>query len=284
MHTSWAQKSGEKIDGHWRRVLGLHLQDGAYTWSGYPNGNFGAMTLYRAPSGKQLTDVDRVCATWTCIGVDPGNIPADEFRFTTIEGFANTRVGLPFELANDKAGTAAIDLLLSNLFHALAMEETANISKPVTFDLRAVEVYRRTLNLPRFREFLQSSPDPLLRDARIDGKLTFIGADIVARGLELTIDAGNDPRLAAQLTQAIARLGHDHPSGVRLSHLWRQTYVVHFPEFVVLATQLRHQPAPNPRLAKETEIASRQAQFKSSTSNAPMPGAPMPGTDLKTLR
>lgn len=279
IHTSRAQSYGEKLDGHWRTILGLHNDDGAYRWLSYPTGNFGVMTLYRAAPHRQMTDADRICATWTCLGIDPAKIPLDESPFTTVNGFANVSLRSSFELANNQAGRAAINLFLSNLFRSLSVDGAVNVSKPVTFDLRAGEVYQRTLNLPKFQAFLESSPDPLIQNSQDGGELTYIGSDIVARGLELTIDTENDPLLAAHLTQAIAKLGRDDPSGISISLLWRETYVVQFPEFVVLATQLRHQLAFHPHRAHRLDSATRQTQFKASASSAPMPNV-----DPKTLR
>lgn len=279
IHASQAQSYGEKLDVHWRSILGLEAQDGAYRWFGYPTANFGVMTLYRAPLGRQLTDADRICATWTCIGVDPAKIPTDEYPFTTVKGFAAVGLRSPLELAHHRQGRTAIDLLLSNLLHALSVDGVVDLPETATIDLRASEIYTRTLNLPRFRDFLESSPDPRIQDARSNGELTYIAADIVARGLELTIDADQDPQLAAQLTQAIARLGRNDSSGIRLSHLWRQTYVVKFPEFVVLATQMRHVAAPRRGVAVRPGSASPPLQLQSSAAMAPVPGV-----DPKTLQ
>lgn len=271
-----AQNYGEKLDSRWRGILGLREADGAYRWFGYPANSFGVMTLYSAPSGKQLTDADRICATWTCLGVDPARIPSDEFPFTTVNGFADTRLRSPFELANNKEGRAAVSLLLSNLFRALEVDGPVNLSKTVTFDLRASQVYRRSINPARFRSFLESPSNPRVRNAWNSGQLTYIGSDVVARGLRLTInvDPATDPAIDAQFTRAIAKLGRDGASGVLLHRAWHGTYVVQFSEFVVLATQMRHQSPP--RTNPGIESATR---FQASTSTVPIPNL-----DPTTLR
>jgi hypothetical protein len=265
-----AQSYGETLSSRWRSILQIQKQDGPYRWFGVPTDNFGVMTTYARPSGKQLTDADRICATWTCIGVESAMIPTDESRFTTVKGFADSRMRSTFELANDKDGRAVTTLLLSNLFRTLAIDGPVSLSKSVKFDLRADEVYRRSLNVPKFQDYLKTASDSPMHNYWESGQLSYIGADIIARGLTLTISvaAVKDPLIHAQLIQAMARLGTDG-TGVRVSSHWKDEYLIQFPGFLVLATQLHHEWNPSGAHGGGSPIAERQ--LLAATETVPRP-------------
>jgi hypothetical protein len=266
---SQAQTYGENVDGRWRSILGLQKGDGPYQWFAYPADNFGVMTFYAPSSGKPLTDADRICATWTCIGVGPSAIPTDESRFTSVKGFANSSLRSSFELTNDKQGRAAMTLLLSNLFKVLGIDGPVSLSRTVTFDLRVSQVYMRSIDLPKFQEFLKSND--LVRDAANHGELTCIGADIVARGLKLMIeiDPKQDPSINAQLTQAMGKLGREGMPEVKISNPWQGGYLVQFPGFLVLATQMERWP--NPGATAGNRSSSNRQRLTASASTVPLP-------------
>lgn len=272
-----AQSYGDTLSSRWRSILQIHKQDGPYRWFGVPADNFGVMTTYARPAGKDLTDADRICATWTCIGVDSARIPTDEIRFTTVKGFADSGRRSAFELTNDKEGRAVSALLLSNLFRTLAIDGTVTISRSARLDLRADEVYRRYLNVLKFQNYLKTAADSPMHNYWESGQLSYIGADIIARGLKLTLNvaAGKDPLLHRQLSQAMARLGTDG-TGVRVSSHWNDEYVVEFPGYLVLATQLHREWNPSRAPSKST-LASQQFLASSET-------VPRPQEDPQTLR
>jgi hypothetical protein len=278
---SRSQTYGQTLSRQWRNTLGLHASDGAFRWFAYPTDNFGVLTSYLAPPGSQLTDADRICATWTCLGVDPSKIPADEVRFTSVAGIADSELRSSFELVNDQQGRAAVTLLLANLFNALAIDGPVTFSRDVRFDLRAVQVFKRSLNLSEFQDYLATAPASPIRDAWRSGRLTYIASDIVARDLQLTIevDPHADPLMVAQISRAMAKLGRDGISGIRISSPWKGGYVVQFSGFMVLATQLRHQPGPGPSPADGHSGASWRHPFVASD-----PTIPVPHMDPATLR
>jgi hypothetical protein len=272
-----AQSYGETLNSHWRSILQIQKQDGPYRWFGVPADNFGVMTTYARPAGKQLSDSDRICATWTCIGVDPSRIPTDEFRFTTVKGFADSGMRSTFELANDKEGRAVSSLLLSNVFRTLAIDGPVSLSKSVRVDLRVADVYRRSLNVLKFQDYLKTAADSPMHNYWESGQLSYIGADIIARGLKLTINiaAAKDPLIHQQLRQAMAMLGNDG-TGVRVSSHWQDEYVVDFPGYVVLATQLHREWNPS-RTPSQSTLNNRQSLAANDT-------VPRPQQDPQTLR
>jgi hypothetical protein len=278
---SRSQTYGQTLSRQWRNTLGLHSSDGAFRWFAYPTDNFGVITSYLAPAGRPLTDADRICATWTCLGFDPSKVPADEVPFTTVAGIADSELTSSFELINDQQGRTAATLLLANLFSALAIDGPVTISKEDSFDLRAVQVFRRSLNLSKFQDYLASAPPCPIRGAWRSGGLTYIAADIVARDLQLTIavDPRTDPQLVAQISRAMAKLGRDGISGIRISSPWAGGYVVQFNGFMVLAAQLRHQPGSVLSPEDGHSAASWRHPFVASD-----PTIPVPHMDPATLR
>jgi hypothetical protein len=278
---SRSQTYGQTLSRQWRNTLGLHSSDGAFRWFAYPTDNFGIITSYLAPAGRPLTDADRICATWTCLGFDPSKIPADESRYTTAAGIADSKLTASFELANDKQGRAAATLLLANLFNALAIDGPVTISEDVRFDLRAVQVFRRSLNPAKFQDYLASAPASPIRDVWRSGRLTYIAADLLARDLQLTleVDPRTDPQLAAQISRAMAKLGRDGISSIRISSPWAGGYVVQFSGFMVLAAQLRHQPGSVLSPEDGHSAASWRHPFVASD-----PTIPVPHMDPATLR
>jgi len=277
--TSLAQTYGQALNRQWRSILGIPASDGAYQWFAYPADNFGVATSYASPAGRPLTDADRLCATWTCLGVNPSRIPTDEFRFISVQGFADSSLSSPFELVNDKQARDAAALLFSNLFNALALDGTVKLSRNAICDLRAVQVYRRSINMGRFQDYMESTPGPPatdpMRSAWNTGQLTIIAADIVARDLQLTfnVNSEKDPSINARLARAMAKLGRSGLSGVRLTTYWPGEYMLEFQGFTVLATQLRYQSKPGPRLGDGPSAPGPQHQLLVSTSTVPIPSA-----------
>lgn len=271
--TLQAQDYGQELSNQWRRILSIQRQEGSFQWFAYPVDNFGVLTTYQPPSGKELTDSDRVCATWTCIGVDPSKIPTDVVQFTTVDGYADSGQGMAIHLTNNKQGKAAISLLLNNLFKALTLNASVNLSKGVTVDLVADGIYKRSVNMQRFQDYISSGPNGIVKTLWIGGQLTYIGADIVAHNVKitLTVDVQKDASIAAQLNQAMGKLGSGSTTGVTLSSSGSGQYVVQYPGFLVLATQLHHEWKPGLLFASEADVKNGEQQFLKSTSSVPVP-------------
>jgi hypothetical protein len=277
-----AQNYGQELNSQWKSILGIQRQDGPYQWFGYPVDNFGVITTYGPPSGRHLEDSDRVCATWSCIGVNASQIPADIVNFTTVNGYADSGQGPTIHLTNKSQGKAAISLLLSNLFDALTLDASANLSKGVTVDLAADGVYKRSVNMQKFQDYINTRPsNDLIKVMWNSGQLTYIGADIVAHNIKitLTIDVERNASINAKLSQALGKLGSGSTAGITLSSSGTGQYVVQYPGFVVLATQLHHQFKPGELFNSGSGVSEEQQKFLASTSSVPKPKV-----DPKTLQ
>lgn len=270
---SHAQNYGQEVSKEWQSILGIQKQEGAYEWFGYPVDNFGVLTTYQPPSGKQLTDADRYCATWTCIGVDPSRIPTDVVQYTTVNGYADAGQGPQIHLTNDKQGKAAISLLLSNLLKALTLNGSVNFSKNVTVDLTADGVYKRSVNVQKFQDYINSKPQSILAQIWASGQLVYIGADIVAHNVKITlaVDVEKGASLNAQLGQAMGKLGVGSTAGVTISTSGKGQYVIQYPGFVVLATQIHREWKPGMLMSSEPDVEAQKAQFIKATSSLPVP-------------
>jgi hypothetical protein len=273
-HLAWGQNYGDELNTEWQSILGIKKQDGPYQWFGYPVDNFGVLTVYGPPSGKHLTDSDRLCATWTCIGVDASKIPADVVLYTTVNGYASSGQGPSIHLTNDKKSKGAVTLLLSNFFSALTLTGSANLSKDAAFDLTADGAYKRSVNVQKFQDYISSLADKeLLKQIWNSGQFVYIGSDIVAHNLKitLTLNTQKDAGINAKLTQAMANVGGGSTAGATVSSSGTGKYIVEYPGFVVLATQLHHEWKPGALFAGGADIEDKKREFLASTSTVPTP-------------
>jgi hypothetical protein len=270
---SYAQNYGAELTRQWQQILDISKSEGKYQWFGYPVDNFGVLTSYAPPTKRHLTDSDRICATWSCVGVDPAHIPTDVLNYTTVNGFADSGQGPQLNLTNSKQSKEAVSLLLSNLLSALTINAGVNLSKQATVTLTADGVYKRSVNHDKFAKYIKTAPDSELKAVFAQGTLAYIGADIVAHNLKvnLSLDVEKDASVNVQLMQAIGALGKGSNVGLTLSSGGKGQYVLAYPGFVVLATQMHQQWKPGNLLTSTQGAEQAKQQFMAATSNVPKP-------------
>src|SRR5690242_18319441 len=88
-----ANNYGKELTKEYRQAFDIKKDDGQYRWFGYAVDNFGVLTSYDPANGKSWKDSDRICATWTCIGVKEKDIPTDETLRVNINNFADVGGG-----------------------------------------------------------------------------------------------------------------------------------------------------------------------------------------------
>jgi hypothetical protein len=269
-----AQKYGQEVSKQWKDLLSLPKSAGDYTWFAYPVDNFGVITSYGAPAnGKQLVDSDRICATCSCIGIEDAQIPTDDEKFISVSGFADKAKGSSIHLTNDKNGKAAISLVLSNLLSAVGVNGDVNLSKDVTVDLTADAIYERSINKVNLTKYLDANKDGLLYTFWHSGTLTYIGADIVAHNITitLTLDTNKSVALDASLAKAIGQFGSGTKANVNVSSTAKGSYTVKYPGFLILATQIHHQFGPGALFGADKDEANKEQKLEDATSNTPQP-------------
>jgi len=272
-----AQNYGQKLNHQWKQILSLPKSAGDYQWFGYPVDNFGVITMYGPPAGSKLTDSDRLCATWSCMGID--KIPTDDSAFITVNGYADAGKGPAIHLTSDRNGKIAVSLILSNLLAAIGINASASISNDVTVDLTADAIYRRSVDQLKLTHYISNTPtNGLLYTFWHSGQLSFIGADVVAQNvvITLTVNPSRSVDLNAALSKAIGQVGSGSKAEVDISSSAKDTYTIKFPGFLILATQLHHQFGPGLLFGSTHENPNAQLEQATRTT-------PKPSVDSKTL-
>jgi len=241
-----AQNYGKEVSKTWKQVLEIKKQDGEYRWSGYPVDNFGLATFYDPPDPKKgWKDSDRICATWTCLGLKD-NVPTNETDRLGLNGYAEVGKGSDVSLTTEQQKKLGIGLVLPSLAQVLKLNAALNWQKGVTTTLKLGPVAKRSVDRDKLRQFISSSDNKnqTLKDAFAAGRLSYIAADIVATSIDLTIavDKKANNSVALELDKAAAAL----PKGASLK--WEMTsdgkgnYHLVTTHPVIIAVQTRAQP------------------------------------------
>lgn len=243
--SSCGDNYGKILADTWKRVFDL---SGNYQWSGYPVDNFGVGTAYDPPKGKQWSDGDRLCASWTCIGVKPESIPTDLEVRLTLNGFADKGSGGSVTLSEKQKKELGLNLLLPGLANVLNLTAKLDWSKGVNIDFSFGKAYKRSLIRKRMTDLINHLPatDPM-KGAFDRGILVMITADLVVDSMHATIEVDTklNPEVEAKLKgKAEELLGSGASAGFKFNRTTTGKYTLDITQPVVLAVLPRTQPAP----------------------------------------
>lgn len=268
-----AQEYGYMVNKQWQKVLGLdHKKDGIYRWFGYPVDNFGLLTAYKPPIGKQFADTDRICATWSCIEV--ANLPGDMESLLTLEGYAELGGGGSFSLSSKQQKSMATGLVLPQLARMLGMKGKVHWSSGVQVRFTADKVWKRSVNVEIYDQFIhQKSTSVSLTEVWGRGNLIYIGADILAQNVSitLTVDPNRNAAASAALTKAASALGAPNSANVTLRNQGNGTFLLKIPTYMVLAVQVHHQYLPNDLRSSEKDAKKEEKALVEMTHAIPQP-------------
>jgi len=280
-----AQQFGRTMNQQWKDFLGLPRESGDYTWFGYPVDNFGVITVYGPPArANHLADSDRLCATWSCLGISAAQIPSDDTLYITVRGNADSGKGPQVHIENNNETKALASLLISNLLSVLKIDGAVTFSRSSKVTINIGAVYKRSINHLQF--------DPIANDQK--GRLydyfhnsdnSYIGADIVLHDVQMKIEltSNSDARAKATLDKVQGPFGADSNAGGQVTKTGDSSYLLSFSKFLVLATQRRQVPTMKGAQFSAKEDAPAFVLFN-PTAVQPSLSVPMPEVDQKTLK
>jgi hypothetical protein len=268
-----AQTYGYSVDKQWQKVLRIDSKkEGVYRWFGYPVDNFGILTAYRPPIGKQFKDTDRICATWSCLEIpDP---PPDSESLLELGGFADLAPGGSVPLTPRQQKSLATGLLLPQLAKLLGIKGKIHWSRGVQASLTAGKIWKRFANLNAYNQFIDhKSTNLLLTEGWGRGELIYIGADIVAQDVTviLTVDPQTNASANAALEKAAFDLSNSNSSALTLRNQGNGSFVLKISTYFVLAVQVHHQCFLDDLRSDEKQVAKQEKNFVALTSVIPAP-------------
>lgn len=278
-----AQNYGELLDGAWKKTLGISEGDNDYHWFGYPVDNFGVLTVYMpASNGKNLRDVDRLCATWSCIGLkDPAAWPKDDDHWLSANGYVSEGCGPAPVLTQDQQKKLTVSVLIPNLLSMLNLSGKANVNKHVQIRLTADALCKRSVDRDTFGKYIDSpdNKNATLKAVFDSGTLIYVGADVVVRNLKVNfiVDQQKNADASAALSQAASMLKGASASA-QLDDQASGTYTLTAPKFLVLAVQTKAQWKPGMLFGAVNEGDAQTRDMQNSTRLLPRPSI-----DAKTL-
>jgi hypothetical protein len=165
-----------------------------YMMSPYPVDNFGIFTAYKPPSGQSWSELNQICATWDCLGVDAKDIPKDADARLNIDGFASVGNGGTLTFDTTTQDSFGVKLLLPALAKLIDINGNVDWSRNVTVKVQLGNAHMRTLNRIKADNYLNHTlhtGNPL-KDAFDQGQLVMIVADYVVDSLDATITVNKD--------------------------------------------------------------------------------------------
>jgi hypothetical protein len=239
-----ANNYGKELTKEYRQAFDIKKDDGQYRWFGYAVDNFGVLTSYDPANSKSWKDSDRICATWTCIGVKQQDIPSDHTLRLNINNFADVGGGGAVTLDDTKKRSIVFSVILPQLASLLKLNGSVDWSKNVTTKMTFKNAYKRSINRDAFRKYLEKSDNKTLVDAFTAGRLSYIAADIVIEDVDvdMKIDGKLNASADATLTQAASIVSKDSSASLKIGTSGNGEYKIHIPGFVILAVQTRSQP------------------------------------------
>jgi hypothetical protein len=249
----FGQSYGKELDKTWRSVFGIdEKKDGKFRWFGYPVDNFGLLTSYDPPAGKDWKVSDRICATWRCIEIPGATVlqmnDKDRREINDSQGgtYADVGGGGAITLTQDQQKKLGLNLILPNLLQVLNITGGLDWSKGVQINLTMQTGYLRSIDRDKYQKFLeQKSTNQTLKTAFANGRLAYIANDIVAENVDVTVTVDKKKNIGvdAALTKAVGTVLSPESA---LKFQWGSngngTYHLVIKNPVVIAVQTRHQP------------------------------------------
>lgn len=233
---------GDVINKAWRETLGISKQDGPYRWFPYPVDNFGVCTFYDPPSNRNYIDSDRICATWSCLGLDPATLSDDERM--SVSGYADIGGGGLVAMTDEQSRELAGKLSIPLLSKLAEVGFSAEYSKQIEITLTIQKAYKRSVNREKLRLAVEASKNKTLIDAFNRGGLVYIAADIVATGVTLSLTSNKSVAtdVNAKLGEALDVISKDASLGFELMNKSETSGTLTIPHPVILGVQARKQP------------------------------------------
>ena len=242
--SSCTDQHGKAIGDSWRKTLGIAKEDGPYRWFAYPVDNFGVATFYDPPKGKNWIDSDRICATWSCLGIaNPAGLSEDQ-RLKA-GGFADYGGGGQVSLTGKQSKELAFNLAIPLVKKLVALNGDLSFARDIEPTVTIERAYKRSVDRFKLQEQIAKSNNRLLVDGFAAGRLAYVAADVVGVGISLTLKTKSTvkPEVRAKLAEAVDALSKDTALGMTYSKTDEFTTVLKIAGPVILGVQTRSQPA-----------------------------------------
>jgi hypothetical protein len=220
-----------------------------YQFRSYPVANFGVLTMYDG----SYDPVNYLCATWSCIGVTPDQIPINTpSALMNVNGYADPGGGGNINLTTNQQMDMGVHVVVPQILGVLNVNGGVDWQKHVIIKLVATGGHQRFLIAQKLADYLNGLPRNDLRiRAYQNGTLTVVISDLVVDSMTVTVDIdtklGGD--LDAKLSQAlVGKTGTVIGQGADLSYKVNSATTGHY-EFqtvssVIVAMLPKTEPKP----------------------------------------
>jgi hypothetical protein len=256
---------GKALTKEWQGIFQLKPEDGEFRWFGYPVDNFGAATFYEPrPGAPAMQRGDMICDTWNCVGVPDDKIPTDVLQRLRVNGNVAEGSGAEIKIDDTKKSAIGIKLLIPGLAQLLHIDAGVDWDKSVTTNLTLGRGFVRAVRPDPLEKYIRSAENKndRLKDGFMNGRLSYVAADIVAEKIEATVTLKKNFNTSIKTTLdqlAAAVVPKDSNLTFTASRNQDGTYTFKVDNPVVLAVQLLHQ-----RGAGKLDASARDGKLESA--------------------
>lgn len=237
--TSLAQGYNKKTIKSIEKALGKDVRK--FKFFSYPTDNFGIATSYKG----QDNDLQRICATWSCIGIDYTKIPKGK-DWLNVNGFADVGAGgKEISLKEKVKNDLSISTVLPKIYNVLNVEGGFDKSTIINTDLKIGKVFKRSLNVDKLRKEFSTSSNQTLKEVFDDGGLAYVVSDIVIESMSVTIKINSTAaaKIDAKLEGLTSKMISDASVSVGFKKERDGEYTFVFDNPVIVARISKRQPA-----------------------------------------
>lgn len=191
-------KYGDMMRNAFKAALGEDFKE--YQFRSYPVDNFGVLTMYDGAYDPS----NYLCATWSCIGVGPDQIPTDAKALMNVNGNVDPSKGGNINLTTDQQQTVGVNVVVPQILGMLDVNAGVDWKKHVKVQLVATGGHQRFVIAQKLADYLNGlSANDVRRRAYKNGTLTVVISDLVVDSMTVTIDL--DSTLAATLDAKLSQ-------------------------------------------------------------------------------
>jgi hypothetical protein len=229
-----------------------------YQFRSFPVDNFGVFTMYDG----SYDPANFLCATWSCLGVAPNEVPTDSQALMNVNGNVDPGQGGNISLSTDTQTEIGLNVVVPQILGILNVNASGDWKKHVTVNLNATGGHQRFVVAQKLADYLNGLGDNDVRKrAYRNGTLTVVVSDLIIDSLTATIDLDSSLQatLDAKLSQALQGrtgtvIGKDAAVSFKVNSATTGHYEFQTVSSVIVAMLPKTEPKPQPNLALTEKI------------------------------
>jgi hypothetical protein len=203
-----------------------------------------------------------LCATWSCLGVAPNEVPTDSQALMNVNGNVDPGQGGNISLSTDTQTEIGLNVVVPQILGILNVNASGDWKKHVTVNLNATGGHQRFVVAQKLADYLNGLGDNDVRKrAYRNGTLTVVVSDLIIDSLTATIDLDSSLQatLDAKLSQALQGrtgtvIGKDAAVSFKVNSATTGHYEFQTVSSVIVAMLPKTEPKPQPNLALTEKI------------------------------